>query len=63
MTLLVQKASNSALRVTLAMFSDYAVDGRENIPVDGPLIVVANHQSNLDPAILAASLRRDTRFL
>ncbi len=63
MTLLVQKASNSALRVTLAMFSDYAVDGRENIPADGPLIVVANHQSNLDPAILAASLRRDTRFL
>lgn len=63
MGLLAQRISNRALRVTLAMFADFAVEGRENIPDNGPLIVVANHQSNMDPPILAASLRRDTRFL
>jgi 1-acyl-sn-glycerol-3-phosphate acyltransferase len=63
MAFLVHRFANIALRATLKMFSDYAVDGRENIPSDGPLIVVANHQSNVDPPILAASLRRDIRFL
>ncbi len=63
MAFLVHRFANSALRVTLKRFADYAVDGRENIPADGPLIVIANHQSNVDLPILAASLRRDTRFL
>lgn len=63
MAYFVHRISNRALRLTLALFSDYAAEGRENIPADGPLIVVANHQSNTDPPILAASLRRDTRFL
>ena len=63
MPFFVHRVSNSALRVTLRMFADYKVEGRENIPADGPLIVVSNHQSNVDPPILAASLRRDTRFL
>ena len=63
MAFLVHRFANSALRGTLKMFADYAVVGRENIPADGPLIVIANHQSNVDLPILAASLRRDTRFL
>jgi len=63
MPFFVHRLSNRALRVTLAMFADYATEGRENIPTDGPLLVIANHQSNLDPAILATSLQRDTRFL
>ena len=63
MAYFVHRVSNRALRLTLATFSDYAAEGRENIPADGPVIVVANHQSNMDPPILAATLRRDTRFL
>ena len=63
MAFLVQRFANSVLRVTLKMFADYEVTGRENIPADGPLVVISNHQSNVDPPILAASLRRDTRFL
>ena len=32
------KGANSALRVTLKMFADYGVDGRENIPPIAPVI-------------------------
>jgi 1-acyl-sn-glycerol-3-phosphate acyltransferase len=33
------------------------------IPIDGPVIVVANHQSAVDPMVLAAATRRLVRFL
>ena len=57
------EVSNLALRGTLAAFADYAVEGRGNMPAEGPLLVVANHQSNADPPLVAASLRRGARFL
>lgn len=63
MAFFIHRLSNRAIRVTLALFSDYAVEGRDNLPAEGPLLVVANHQSNMDPPILATALRRDTRFL
>jgi 1-acyl-sn-glycerol-3-phosphate acyltransferase len=63
MAFFVHRFANRALRVTLALFSDFKIEGQENIPADGPLIVVANHQSNVDPAILATSIRRNARFL
>lgn len=59
----VHDVSNLALRGTLAAFADYAVEGRGNVPAEGPLMVVVNHQSNADPPIVAASLRRGARFL
>ena len=34
------------------------VRGRDNVPAEGPLIVVANHLSLADPPVLSASLRR-----
>lgn len=48
---------------TLRVFSDWKVTGRENVPPMGPLIIVANHQSNLDPPVLGASLPRRMSFL
>ncbi|MBI4306857.1 MAG: 1-acyl-sn-glycerol-3-phosphate acyltransferase [Chloroflexi bacterium] len=57
------RSCNFALRGTLALFSDFRVEGRENVPKRGPLIVVANHQSNMDPPIVAVSLPRTSRFL
>lgn len=32
------------------------VEGQENLPAAGPFIIVANHASDLDPPVLAASL-------
>ena len=57
------KASNVAQKITLGVFADYKVTGKEHVPLDGPLIIVANHQSNLDPAFLSPSLPRRIRFL
>jgi len=57
------KASNIAQKITLGTFADYEVTGKEHVPLDGPLIVVANHQSNLDPALLSPSIPRRIRFL
>ena len=50
-------------KIALRLFSDYKVDGVENVPPMGPLIVVCNHQSNMDPSILAAALPRRIWFL
>ena len=50
-------------RGTFRLFADLTVEGRENIPRAGPLIIVANHQSNMDPPLLALIVPRRLRFL
>lgn len=37
--------------------------GGERVPATGPLLVVANHESVLDPFVVAAAVQRDLRFL
>ncbi len=54
---------NFLQRITLRTFADYAVEGAEHVPSMGSLIVVANHQSNMDPPMIGASLPRRVRFL
>jgi len=39
------------------------VTGQENIPQDGPFIIVANHSSLLDPIILGISIRPKIIFV
>jgi 1-acyl-sn-glycerol-3-phosphate acyltransferase len=41
----------------------FRVDGRENVPAEGPLVVACNHVSVLDPPLLAAALPRETGFV
>jgi 1-acyl-sn-glycerol-3-phosphate acyltransferase len=38
------------------------IRGRENIPGKGAFILASNHRSNLDPAVLAASIVRKLFF-
>ncbi|MCH8206149.1 MAG: 1-acyl-sn-glycerol-3-phosphate acyltransferase [Chloroflexi bacterium] len=59
----VSPICNIVQRLTLRLFADYKVEGKENVPPMGPLIVVANHQSYLDPPILGACLPRRIWFL
>ncbi|MCI0437511.1 MAG: 1-acyl-sn-glycerol-3-phosphate acyltransferase [Chloroflexi bacterium] len=50
-------------RMLLRALADYKVTGKEYVPQQGPLIVVANHQSNMDPPLLGASIPRRVWFL
>ena len=56
-------ALNFGFKTTLKLFSDFEIEGKENIPKSGPLLVASNHISNLDPAIVAAALPRPPVFM
>lgn len=47
----------------LLFFTRYRVNGRENIPREGPLLVVANHIATADPPVLGISINRKMIFM
>ena len=49
--------------LALRTFADYEVQGKENVPPMGPLMVVSNHMSYVDPSVLSAAIPRRLRFL
>ena len=61
MGLFYRVCQSSALAVCHALW-DLRVEGRENVPRTGPLLVTANHCSNLDPVYLGALLPREAGF-
>ena len=60
---LAYTASNVLFRALLRLFGDWKVEGREHVPTTGPLLVVSNHLSNMDPPLLAVSIPRRVNFL
>jgi 1-acyl-sn-glycerol-3-phosphate acyltransferase len=51
------------LGLTLRVGTRFQVEGKENVPPFGPLLVVSNHMSYLDPPLLSVCIPRHITFL
>ena len=51
------------VRGLLKLLTHCQVNGRENIPSQGPLLIVANHLSLADPPLLGVHLSREIMFM
>jgi len=51
------------VRMSLLLLTRWRVRGRENVPQQGPLLVVANHINLADPPIVGVSLGRKVVFI
>ncbi|MFC1897532.1 lysophospholipid acyltransferase family protein [Chloroflexota bacterium] len=55
--------ARTKIRVLLKLLTHCQVKGKENIPRQGPLLIVANHISLVDPPLLGVSLGRKVIFM
>ena len=55
--------SRLMVKLLLPLLTRYRVRGRDNIPSQGPLIIVANHLNLIDPPLLSISLHRRAMFM
>ncbi|HET7266462.1 MAG TPA: lysophospholipid acyltransferase family protein [bacterium] len=60
---MVYRISKALLRIILGVLFGFRVDGREHEPAAGPVVVVSNHLSDLDPLVVGAALRRRVAFM
>jgi 1-acyl-sn-glycerol-3-phosphate acyltransferase len=51
------------LNFYLVVFNRWSIQGKENLPQEGPVVLVANHASYWDPVILACSVNRVVHFM
>jgi 1-acyl-sn-glycerol-3-phosphate acyltransferase len=51
------------VRALLRAFFGFTVTGRQYEPLRGPVIVVSNHLSDLDPLVIGSALRRPVSYM
>ncbi len=51
------------IRLLMFLLTRWRVTGKENIPGDGPLLIVVNHLSLADPPVIGTSINRKAIFL
>ena len=55
--------TRSTVRNIFRLIYTVKVYGRDNIPETGPVLLVCNHQSFLDPMLIPASIAREVNFM
>lgn len=55
--------ARALLRMLFRLLTRWQVKGKENVPSQGPLLVVANHLNLTDPPLLGVSLGREAIFM
>jgi len=61
--LLIRRSAKLFARAAFTLLSDFHIEGRENLPDSGPLLVVANHFSFIDPVALVRTLPYPLEFV
>ena len=56
-------AGKLAFRILLLLLTRLELNGQQNIPHQGPLLVIANHLSLADPPLLSICLGREAKFM
>jgi 1-acyl-sn-glycerol-3-phosphate acyltransferase len=56
-------AATVTMKILLISLTRWRVEGKENVPRRGPLIIVSNHLNNIDPPLLGASIPRKIDFM
>lgn len=54
----VYRFLNGLTKLLVATFARWEIEGIERVPLDGPLVIIANHLNLLDPPLIAASTPR-----
>ena len=60
---MVYEISKWIVRLALRALCGFRVDGGDREPPSGPLVIVSNHVSDLDPLVVGVALRRRVHFM
>jgi len=52
-----------AFRAVFRFYFGWRIHGAERVPLEGPVVLAANHASYLDPPLIGAGLHRQVNFL
>ncbi len=61
--MIVYKIVRALVKAYLKVFNSWVIEGKENIPLNGPAILTANHSSNWDPPAVGCSIDRVVHFM
>jgi len=61
--MLVYKFVRGLIRCYLTIFNNWTIEGQENIPATGPVVLVANHISLWDPVFVGCSTDRVVHYM
>ena len=60
---MLYRIARALVKLFLRIFNSWEIEGKENMPEDGPVVLVSNHISNWDPLYLACSVDRVVHFM